>query len=124
MTAVDRQTARGWEQEVPLYKATRDVNPSPNDRVRFEAPFSSQSNPDAYQYSERPIAAGQLVETKNWPHPSFRPLNRSAEAVMEFFTTRQKSRMSISPWNIDRIVLEDGLSGRTQPNIKIGATAK
>jgi hypothetical protein len=124
MTAVDRQTARGWEQEVPLYKATRDVHPPSNSRMRHEPPFSSFSDPDCSQYSERPIKAGEEFESKSWPHPSYRPLNRSAEAVMEFFTTRQKSRMSISPWNIDRIVLEDGLSGRTQPQIKIGATAK
>jgi hypothetical protein len=127
MTTADRQTAipaRGWEQDVPLYKATRDVHPPSNSRMRHEPPFSSFSDPDCAQFCERPIKAGEEFESKSWPHPSYRALNRSAEAVLAFFNSAPKSRLGLSPWRGDRIVLDDGLSGRTQPNIKIGATAK
>jgi hypothetical protein len=114
-----------WEREVPRYRATRDVHPSPNRRHRLEPPFASQSDNDVYQYSERPIAAREEIETKAWPHPSFRPLNYSASRVLDFFMTRQRSRMPLSPWRGDRVVLDDGLSGPTQPNITInsGVTA-
>jgi hypothetical protein len=127
MTAADRQTttpSSGWDREVPRYRASRDVHPSPNDRVRFEAPFASMSDDSCWQQAERPVKAGEIIETKDWPHPSFHPLNVSAEKTMAFFNSAPKSRLGLSPWRGDRIVLDDGLSGRTQPNIKIGATAK
>lgn len=105
----------GWE--TPKYRATRDIHPSPNRRHRLETPFASCSDNDAWQYGEQPLKAGEEIETREWPHPSFQPLNYSARKVLEFFNMRQKSRMQRSPWRGDRLVLDDGLSGPTQPNV-------
>ena len=113
----------GWEREVPRYRATRDVHPSPNSRHRHEAPFASLSDPDVHQYATQPIKAREEFVSREWPHPSFFPLNDSARKVLYFFTTRQKSRLGRAPWKGDRIVLDDGLTGPTQPKFKIGATA-
>ncbi len=116
---------RNWEREIPRYRATRPLKPSPNSRHRFEPPFASLSDNDVWQYSEQPIAAGEEIVTQSWPHPSFRPLNFSADRVFEFFNSRMKSRLPRSPFRGDRIVLDDGLTGATQPNISInsGVTA-
>jgi hypothetical protein len=113
----------GFEREVPRYRATRDVYPSPNSRHRHESPFSSFSDDAVWQFAERDYKAGEEIETKSWPHPSFHALNYSAEKVLEFFSSRQKSRLPLAPWRFDRLVLDDGLSGPTQPKFKIGATA-
>jgi hypothetical protein len=127
MTTADRRTAipaRGWEQEVPLYKATRDVRPSPNDRHRFEPPFAQMSDNSCWQFADRPVKSGELIETKSWPHPSFHPMNRSAERVMAFFNSAPKSRLGLSPYAAaGHLQLDDGLPGPTQPKFKIGATA-
>jgi hypothetical protein len=112
-----------WAREVPRYRATRSVHPSPNSRHRLEPVFSQMSDSSCYQFAERPITAGEIVETKSWPHPSFHPLNRSAEKVLAFFNSAPKSRLGMSPWRGDRISLEDGLSGGAPPKFKIGATA-
>jgi hypothetical protein len=112
-----------WKHEVPRYRATRDVHPSPNDHHRFEPPFASLSDSSVWQQAERPVKAREEIETKNWPHPSFHPLNYSAGKVLDFFNSRQKSRLGRSPWQVDRIVLDDGLTGPTQPKFKIGVKA-
>jgi hypothetical protein len=110
--------------EVPRYRATRDVHPSPNSRHRLEPPFASLSDPDVWQFAEKPIKARAEFESTAWPHASFYPLNEAAKRVHGFFTTRQKSRLAISPWRVDRIVLDDGLTGPSQPkfSIKSGVT--
>jgi hypothetical protein len=102
----------GWDREMPLYQATRDLVPAALERMRLDTPWTSSSNPNVWQYADRPIAAGEEVETTAWPHDSFLPLNHSARAIHEFFTTRTKSRMQQSPWTARRIHLEDGLSGK------------
>jgi hypothetical protein len=117
-------TADDPRTEVARYRATRDVHPPANSRHRFEPPFSSLSDPDVWQFADRPVKSGELIETKSWPHPSFFALNEAAERVLAFFNSAPKSRLGLSPWRGDRIVLEDGLSFTTQPKIKIGATAK
>jgi hypothetical protein len=59
-----------------------------------------------------------VIETTEWPNPgTMTPLNYSARQVMEFFTTRQKSRLPRSPWANDQVRLDDGLSN---PLPKIG----
>jgi hypothetical protein len=68
----------GWQREVPRYRATRDIHPSPNTRHRFEPPFAAVWDDDMWQYGTQPIAAREEIETREWPHPSFRPLNYSA----------------------------------------------
>jgi hypothetical protein len=126
-SATDDRTisARGWEREVPRYRATRDVFPSPNSRHRHEPPFATLSDPNVWQQAEEPVKAGAEFQSKAWPHASFRPLNRSAEEVMAFFNSAPKSRLGLRPWCNDRIVLNDGLTGPSQPkfSIKTGATA-
>jgi hypothetical protein len=100
-----------WEREVPRYKATRDLRPAERDRYRSEPPFEKVSDSDAWQFGERPIKAGEIIETREWPHESFQPLSYGAGKVLDFFNTRQKSRLARAPWFVDRIRLDDGLTG-------------
>jgi hypothetical protein len=115
----------GWDREIPKYRATRNIKPALKARYRFEPPFAKMEDSDEWQYGEKPIYAREEIATKEWPHPSFFPLNYSAGRVLDFFNTRVKSRLTRSPWRGDRIHLDDGLAGPTQPNIAInsGVTA-
>jgi hypothetical protein len=101
----------GWQRETPRYKATRDIQPATKARFRFEPPFSGLASSDEWQYGAQPVKAGEEIETREWPHPSFSALNYSAGKVLDFFTTRQKSRLPRSPCAGDRIRLDDGLTG-------------
>ncbi len=103
----------GWERETPKYRVARDISPAPKARFRLEPPFSQCFDSDSYQYGDRPLKAGEIIETTDWPHASFHPLNYSAKKVIEFFNTRMKSRLPRSPWEGDRIRLDDGLTGET-----------
>jgi hypothetical protein len=102
---------QGWQFEVPRYRATRDLKPATKNRFRFETPFASLADSSEWQYGERPFEAGEIIESQSWPHPSFFPLNDSARKVLEFFKTRQKSRLPLSPWRGGRIALDEGLTG-------------
>jgi hypothetical protein len=115
----------GWERETPKYRATRAVHPSPNDRHRFESPFATLSDPNVWQFAERDYTAGDQITTRDWPHPSFIALNYSAGKVLQFFNSAPKSRLPRSPFDGDRLRLDDGLTGANQPKfpIKTGATA-
>jgi hypothetical protein len=44
---------------------------------------------------------------------SFFPLNYAAQKVLGFFNSAPKSRLTRSPWAIDRLRLDDGLTGTT-----------
>jgi hypothetical protein len=99
-----------WERSIPRYKATRDLQPAQRDRYRFEPPFEKIWDSDIWQYGERPVMRGEIIETKEWPHPSFSPLNYGAERVLEYFNSQMKSRLQHSPWR-DGIRLENGLTG-------------
>jgi hypothetical protein len=114
-----------WEWEIPRYKATRDLRPSPNRRHRFEPPFSTIWDSAVWQYSEQAIAAGDEFESRDWPHPSLQPLNYSAGRVLDFFNSRMKSRLPHSPFRGDRVELDDGMTGPTEPAFSInrGVTA-
>jgi|SRR6266480_1399285 len=101
----------GWDQEIPRYRAMVAVKPAELARYRFERPFTSNGDSSVWQYGTEPIAAGQNIETTSWPHASFMPLNESAKRVSEFLTSRQKSRLQVSPWRDGRLHLDDGLSG-------------
>jgi hypothetical protein len=106
-----------WRREVPRYRISRETLPAPKERFRFEPPFSSGSSAEIWQYGERVHKAGEIIETTFWPNPgTMTPLNYSARQVMEFFTSRQKSRLPRSPWANDQVRLEDGLGG-PQPKI-------
>jgi hypothetical protein len=91
---------------------------SPFPALHFGFAFG-RSTSDAWQYGTRIIKAGETIETREWPHPSFFPLNYAAQKVPEFFNTRQKSRLPKSPCHGDRLRLSDGLSG---PGILIEPT--
>jgi hypothetical protein len=103
----------GWERETPKYRVIRDIHPAPKARFRFEPPFTNCSDSDTWQYGTRTMKAGEIIETREWPHPSFFPLNYGAKKVLDFFATRQKSRLARSPWEGDRLRLDDGLTGTT-----------
>jgi hypothetical protein len=101
-----------WRHEVPKYRISRDTKPAPKERFKFEPPFSSSSESDVWQYSDRLYRAGEVIETTEWPNPgTMTPLNYSARQVLDFFTSRQKSRLPRAPWADGRIRLSDGLSG-------------
>jgi hypothetical protein len=110
-TAIPNDPPPGWEREIPKYRVIRDIQRAPKARFRFEPPFANSSDSDTWQYGTRMMKAGELIETTEWPHPSFFPLNYGAKKVLEFFTTRQKSRMQRSPWQDNRLHLDDGLTG-------------
>ena len=117
-SAANRQTIpttppHRWEFEVPRFRVSRDLQPAPKARFRFEPPFSTCFDSDTYQYGSRPLKAGEIVETREWPHASFHPLNYSAQKVLAFFNARLKSRLPLSPWQGDRLRLDDGLTGET-----------
>jgi hypothetical protein len=107
----------GWEREVPKYRARRDIQPMEKARFRSEPPFGTGVGIDRWQYGTREIKAGEIIETKEWPHESFHPLNYGAGQVLDFFNMRQKSRLPRSPWYGDRIRLDDGLSGQIHVEI-------
>jgi hypothetical protein len=100
-----------WDREIPIYRITRDLKPSTKSRFKFEPPFAQLADSDVWQYSDRPIAAGAEISSTAWPQPSMTPLNESGRRVLEFFRTRQHSRLPLSPWRGDRIRLDDGLTG-------------
>jgi hypothetical protein len=101
-----------WKKELPKYRISRDTKPAPKERFRFESPFSSGSESDVWQYGERIHKAGEVIETTEWPNPgTMTALNYSARQVMEYFTSRQKSRLARAPWRDGQVFLEDGLSG-------------
>lgn len=108
----------GWEQITPRYKVVRDVHPSPNPRFKWEKPFAQIFNNDEWQQGDRVYKAGEIIETKSWPHQSFLPLNYSAERVLSFFNARMKSRLTFSPWRGGRIDLDDGLTGPGAPDVR------
>jgi len=101
-----------WRREQPRYRISRDTKPAPKERFRFEPPFSSGSESDVWQYGERVHKAGEVIVTTEWPNPgTMTPLNYSARQVMEFFTSRLKSRLTRAPWSDGQVRLDDGLSG-------------
>jgi hypothetical protein len=104
------QPTPGWEREIPKYRVARSLQPSPKARFRFEPPFSMIWDSDVWQYGDRPVTTGEIIETTSWPHASFWPLNCSAEKVLAFFNGALRSRLSISPWHEGRVRLDNGLS--------------
>jgi hypothetical protein len=92
-----------WDKEIPRYRTTRAVHPSPLTRHATETPWSSCSDNDCWQYAEKHLAAHEEIYTTSWPHASFQPLNESARRVHDFFLTREASRMPRSPWLRDAI---------------------
>jgi hypothetical protein len=107
-----------WRREVPKYRISAETKPAPKQRFRTEPPFTSGSESDVWQYGERVHEAGEIIETTEWPNPgTMTPLNYSGRQVMEFFTSRQKSRLPRSPWANNQVRLDDGLSN---PLPKIG----
>jgi hypothetical protein len=107
----------GWARETPRYRVTRDLLPAQKARFRLEPPFSETWQSDVWQYGDRPLAAGEEIETTAWPHPSMRPLTYSAERTLAFFKSEMKSRLPTSPWHNGAVRLDNGLSGPTEIDI-------
>jgi hypothetical protein len=107
-----------WEREVPKYRVARDVRPAERARYRLETPFSTISDSSVWQYAERAYTAGEIIDTKEWPHPSFVPLNYGAEKVLAFFNGAMKSRLPRAPWHENRVRLDNGLSGPIIPDVR------
>jgi hypothetical protein len=103
---------KDWDREVPKWRVTRPIRPSPNNRHRHEPPFSTIFENDVWQFADRNYAAGEEIFSLDWPHPSFRPLNHAACRVIDFFNARMKSRLPLRPWRNGRLHLDDGLTGR------------
>ena len=100
----------GWDDtEIPKYRASRAVEPSPNARYRLETPLAHIFD-DSWQYGIVPVARGEIVHSTAWPHPGFVGLNESGRRIQEFFQRAQKSRLPLSPWYDGRLRLDDGLS--------------
>jgi hypothetical protein len=107
-----------WRKEMPVYRVRVETRPAPKERFRFEPPFASQSDSDIWQYGEKIWPAGSVIQTDQWPCAgTFVPLNYSAREVLNFFNSRQKSRLPRSPMADGRVRLDDGLSN---PMPKIG----
>jgi hypothetical protein len=109
---------QGWEREVPRFRVTRDLQPAPRERYRFEPPFGTDFGSDRWQYGDREYAAGAELESKCWPHESMLPLNYSAERVLSFFKSEMKSRLPTSPWFNDQVRLDNGMSGPIIPDVR------
>jgi hypothetical protein len=110
-TVIPAAPPPGWERETPKYRAIRDLHPAAKARFRSEPPFAHCWDSSEWQYAIGDVKAGDVVETREWPHASFAPLNYAAKKVLEFFTSQQKSRLPRSPWFGDRIRLDSGLNG-------------
>lgn len=111
---------KGWDREVPRYRASVSLHPSAYPRHRLEMPFTSCSDSGMWQYAERPIAAGEEITTTAWPHGSFVGLNETAKRTLEYFKSHQKSRLPQSPWRAGKLFLEDGLSGAVPQELLLG----
>jgi hypothetical protein len=107
----------GWDRVVPKYRVRRDLKPTAFARHQHEPPFDQAA--DVWQFADRIYKANEIVETKCWPHATMIPLNYGAEKVMEFFNGRMKSRLTTTPWHIDRLRLDDGMSGPLIPAIDV-----
>jgi hypothetical protein len=103
------------KSEVPKYRVMIDLHPAPRARYRNERPFTDISDAHCWQYAERPLEMGEIIETFAWPHLTMMPLNGVAKQVHTFFKSAMKSRLSVSPYKSGRLVLDDGLSGPVQP---------
>jgi hypothetical protein len=116
-TAIPATPPPGFERETPKYRVIRETFPAEKARFRTEPPFASASDASTWQYGERILKAGEIVETRDWPHPLFFPLNYAAKKVLDFFNSRQKSRLPRSPYDaVGQLRLDDGLIG-TMPKI-------
>jgi hypothetical protein len=108
----------GWERVIPIYKVVRSLRPASRPRYLHEPPFESMSDNDCWQYGDRFYAAGEEIESMAWPHPSMRAQNYSAERVHSYFLGAMKSRLPLSPFRGDRIVLADGISGALPVDVR------
>jgi hypothetical protein len=112
-TTIPNDPPLGWQYETPVYRVERDIHPGPKARFRHETPFAESSDSDTWQYGERELKAHEIISTREWPHPSFRPLNFVAKRIIDFFNLEMKSRLPRSPFQGDRLRLDNGLSGNT-----------
>ena len=113
----------GWDRETPKYRATRDLAPAFHLSVRFGPPRAGISAGGVWQYGHRRIKAGEVFESREWPHPSLQPLNESGRRVQQFFNSHPKNELPWRPWREDRVVLNDGLTSSMRQKISINGDA-
>lgn len=101
----------GWDREPARYRVEVELHPSPLARHRLDTPFVSSTDSTMFQYADRVLHAGEVVEISSWPHPSMSPLNAIAKQIMAFFTSHSKSRLPMSPFHKGQLRLDDGLTG-------------
>jgi hypothetical protein len=106
----------GWDREIPRYRVQTDLHPSPLARHRHETPILFSTDSQLWQYAERPVSEGEIIETTSWPHLSMQPLNHSATATRDYLRDHMKSRLPQTPWRNGRLNLDDGLTG-TAPTV-------
>jgi hypothetical protein len=102
---------------VPKYRLRFDLKPTSFARHRLEPPFDQGA--DVWQYADRVYRAGEEIAIKSWPHGTMIPLTYGAEKVLAFFNSRSKSRLPTTPWHMDRLRLDDGMSGPLIPAIDV-----
>lgn len=102
---------KGWELERARYRVEVDLHPSPLARHKFDPPFVSSTSSTMFQYADRVLRAGEVVELSSWPHPSMTPITEIAKQIMAFFTSHAKSRLPMSPFHDGQLRLDDGLTG-------------
>jgi hypothetical protein len=111
------------ETEIPRYRVSRAVRPAAFPRVRHETPWTWASSDDPtkpaiWQYADRVIEAGEIIETDCWPSESaFWPLNESARKVLHFYRSAVRSRLPLKPYRSGELVLDDGVSGKVISHI-------
>jgi hypothetical protein len=102
----------GWQTQLPKYRATCDLWPPVKAQLRNALPIPRMADlDDVWQYAHDPIAAGDVIMSEGWPHPSLKPINESARRVHEYFLARNgKVWLPLRPWQDGRIVLDDKIS--------------
>src|SRR5258708_3869518 len=100
------------DSEIPKYRSPIALLPAALARYHFEPPFEDSLGGDSsWQYGTKPIAAGEIVSTWDWPHPRFQPLNETAKKIHSFFSREIRSRLTRAPFFNGKLSLETGLSG-------------
>jgi hypothetical protein len=94
-----------WQLQTPRYKASRDLWPPSKPQFRHLPPTPCLSEADdIWQFANRPIAAGNFINTEDWPHWSFEPINESARHVHGYFLAHKNRWMPLRPFEEGRLL--------------------
>jgi len=117
------QTVGDWRRRRPKYRLIRDLKPPAKPRFALEKPWTETSEADVWQYLDRPLPAGTVIETTCWPHESLFAINEAARRVLEFYRSSVKSRLTRTPWMDGELRLSTGLEGPGVPFVRPPAPA-